>query len=263
VAEGKTAGKTRTKPRGVANVRGGKGTATRTVGLLGAILSYAVRHNIRADNPARGVVRFADGKSKRRLSANEYARLGEALRAAEGAGRWQPAIAMIRFLALTGWRSGEALRLLRTELDQDRRTATLPDTKTGYSMRPLSQRACQILRTLPTSGELIFPAARGRGPMSGFRNHWDRALANHGLPNDITPKVLRHSFASLADDLGYSEPTIATLIGHQGRTMTSRYVHSADAALLAAADDVAEQTAVFMGEPAQGAGIIAARRDGG
>jgi integrase len=248
VAEGKTAGRTRTKPRGVANVRGGKGTATRTVGLLGAILSYAVRHGIRPDNPAQGVMRFADGKRKRRLSADEYARLGDALRAAESAGRWPPAIVMIRFLALTGWRSGEALALRRSELDLERRTATLSDTKTGYSMRPLSQRVCEILRTLPTAGELVFPATRGSGPMSGFRKFWNRILANRGMPPDVTPHVLRHSFASFAGDLGYSEPTIAALIGHQGRTVTSRYVHSADAVLLEAADDVAEHTALFMGE---------------
>ena len=60
---------------------------------------------------------------------------------------------------------------------------------------------------------------------------------------------LRHSFASLAGDLGYSEPTIAALIGHVGRTMTSRYVHAADAVLLAAADAVADRTAELMGEP--------------
>jgi integrase len=59
--------------------------------------------------------------------------------------------------------------------------------------------------------------------------------------------VLRHSFASLANDLGHSEPTIAALIGHKGRSVTSRYVHSADAVLLAAADVVANRTLELMG----------------
>jgi hypothetical protein len=73
VAEGRTASRTKTgKKRGLANVRGGKGTASRTVGLLGAIFTYAVRHRMRLDNPVRGVVRFADGRRKRRLTDDEY-----------------------------------------------------------------------------------------------------------------------------------------------------------------------------------------------
>jgi hypothetical protein len=54
VAAGKTAGKTKTKAHGLARVRGGKGTASRTLGLLGAIFAYAVRHRIRQDNPVHG-----------------------------------------------------------------------------------------------------------------------------------------------------------------------------------------------------------------
>ena len=62
VAAGKTARKSKTKPRGLSIVRGGRGAATRTVGLLGAIFTYAIRKKLRADNPVRGVIRFADGR---------------------------------------------------------------------------------------------------------------------------------------------------------------------------------------------------------
>ena len=88
--------------------------------------------------------------------------------------------------------------------------------------------------------------------MSGFRKIWDRVAKLGSLPNDVTPHVLRQSFASLASDLGYSEPTIAAMVGHKGRTITSRYVHSADAVLLAAVDSVADKTAGLMGEVKSG-----------
>src|SRR5262249_24275447 len=60
------------KKRGCAIVRGGRGTATRTVGLLGGILTYAVSAGIRADNPARGVQRFAYNRRKVVLSREQY-----------------------------------------------------------------------------------------------------------------------------------------------------------------------------------------------
>ena len=96
---------------------------------------------MRADNPTHGVQRFADRKRARRLSDDEYAALGQGLRQAEAAGLWPPAIGAARFLALTGWRSGEALALRWPEIDLARRTAWLAETKTGFSLRPLSHAA--------------------------------------------------------------------------------------------------------------------------
>ena len=263
VAEGATRARKATGNKGgLSNVRGGKGASSRSVGLLGAIFTYAVRKRMRLTNPVQGVVRHADGRKERRLSDAEYAALGAGLAAAAlprprktprkaGAadgGLWPSALAAARFLALTGWRSGEALTLRWEHVDLKRRTARLPDTKTGASARPLSHAACDVLRALTRAGPepLVFPANRGKGAMSGFPAMFARIAKAGGLPPDVTPHVLRHSFASLAGDLGYSETTIAALVGHKGQSITSRYVHAADAVLLAAADVVANRTLHLM-----------------
>ena len=85
----------------------------------------------------------------------------------------------------------------------------------------------------------------GETPIVGYRKMWLRIAKLGDLPADITPHVLRHSF-SLAADLGCNEPTIASLLGHKTHSITSRYVHSADAVLLAAADAVANATMKLM-----------------
>lgn len=262
IAAGKTAAKVKTRKRGLARVTGGKGAANRVVGLLGAIFSYAVRQRMRADNPVRGVMLFADGGRDRRLSDDEYNVLGNALRKAEGERIWPAALAMTRFLALTGWRTGEALQLCWSDIDLARRTALLPDTKSGKSARPLSRIACDLLRSLNRSGALVFPATRGLGDvmLSGYKKMFRKIATLGKLPTDVTPHTLRHSFTSLANDLGYTDLTIAALVGHKGRTITSRYVHSADAILLAAADAVAGRTAELMGDRRRKAAQILALR---
>jgi integrase len=257
VAEGATAATVHVRPRGVARVRGGRATASRTIVLLQAVYAWAERKGIVAANPVRGIRRFADGRRERRLKHEEYAALGAGLRGGEAAGVWPFAVAAVRFLALTGWRRNEAALLRWRDLDLTRRTAWL-NSKTGRSMRPLSNSACDVLRSLPGVGRddgLVFSSTRGASPMN-LSVHWARIAKLAGLPAGVTPHVLRHSFASLASDLGYSEATVAALIGHRGHSMTSRYTHAADAVLLKAADDVAERTAESMGDARSGGVVV-------
>src|SRR5262245_15935492 len=229
----------------------GKPTASRAVGLLGAIFQYAVKRKVRPDNPVRGVERFAGQQRKRRPTDEEYAALGAAIRAANG---WPAVLAASKFLALSGWRSGEALTLRRADVDFGRRTAILDDTKSGRSVRPLSYRAIEVLKGVRTTGDLFFVTPTGRKIDSGYFTNLFRTLV--GGPDDITPHVLRHSFASLANDLGFTDATVAAMLGHVGQTMTSRYQHSADAVLLKAADTVADATAALMGDEAPQGAVV-------
>ena len=80
---------------------------------------------------------------------------------------------------------------------------------------------------------MVFASQFSETPIVGYRKMWLRIAKLGDLPADITPHVPRHSFASLPTDPGYSEPTIASLLGRKTHSITSRYKHSADAVLLA------------------------------
>ena len=166
IAAGKTARQSETKQRKVTHVRGGKGAATRTIGILGAIFTYAVRHQMCANNPVRRVVRFADGRRERRLTGEEYKLLGTALCLAPHDAAWAIAVDATRFLAVTGWRREEALSLRWSDIVFPRRTAFLAETKTGVSLRPLSHAACDILSKLEHSTEFVFPSVDGESGLS-------------------------------------------------------------------------------------------------
>lgn len=83
VATGKTAAVEKTKQRGKAVVEGGLGTSARTVGLLGSIMTFALGEGIIEQNPVAGVKKPADNKRDRRLTPDEYRRLGIALEQAK------------------------------------------------------------------------------------------------------------------------------------------------------------------------------------
>jgi hypothetical protein len=98
------AGKTRVsvktkKLRGRAVVRGGAGTASRTVGLLGGILTYAVEAGIIETNPAHGIRKPKDKVRKRRLSEAEYRTLGRMLRDAAAQEKYATIVDIVRQLA--------------------------------------------------------------------------------------------------------------------------------------------------------------------
>src|SRR3546814_2028157 len=86
------------------------------------------------------------------------------------------------------------------------------------------------------SGTYVFSGPRGEDTaFGGFPNHWGEIFLGSPLEG-VTPHVLRHSFASIGNDLGFTEVTIAALMGHAKGTVTSKYIHVLDAALIMAAD---------------------------
>lgn len=238
------AGKTRVsvktkKLRGKAIVRGGAGTATRTVGLLGGILTYAVDAGIIDRNPAHGIKKPKDNVRKRRLSEAEYHTLGNMLREAAENEKYAMTVEIVRQIALTGCRRSEMISLMWSEADTEASCLRLEDSKEGESIRPIGLPVVEYLeqRRENAKSTYVFPGQGEDNAFGSFPNHWEQLFKDSPLA-DVTPHVLRHSFASIANDLGFTEVTIAALVGHAKGSVTSKYIHTLDTALIMAADTI-------------------------
>ncbi|KRB83133.1 integrase [Sphingomonas sp. Root710] len=239
VSSGKTA--KAWKGRG-GKTTGGAGVAGRAVGMLHTIFEQAARWGIVERNPARGVRKISvDNKRERRLSLEEIGRLGVALRAATE----EPPVALdaIRFMLLTGFRRMEALGLHRSWAQLDHSSVDFPMTKSGKQVRAIGSAAVRVLaaQVARRGNPFMFPSEISDGHFVGVVRVLDRLCAIARIEG-VTPHVLRHTFASVAGDMGFSELTIAGLLGHAGRGVTQRYIHL-DRALVLAADQVSEEIA--------------------
>jgi integrase len=247
VIAGKTATDVKTKLRGRAIVTGGKGTAARTVGLLGGIISFAVEEGLRGDNPVKGLVRPSGERRYVRLDAAGYHELGSLITQAERDSEAWQVTTIMRLLALTGCRRGEIESLRRSEIDLAGQVLRLGDTKTGRSIRPIGSAVVTILRSALAKAktDYVFPSIKAKNrPFVGLPKVWSRIVGKR--LDGLTPHGLRHAFASTAEDLGFTMPTIKALLGHSMGGVTAEYIHKADSVLVGAADQIANHIASAM-----------------
>jgi integrase len=251
IAAGKSARGKKAQGRGGRST-GGAGVAARAISTFRALLGHALRLGLIDKNPASGVRQMASRKVKRRLSADEVRHLGKVMRRGMADGEHPTGLGAIRLLLLTGFRRMEALGLQRAWPDRQGHAIHFPDTKSGEQLRVIGIAAMDCIESQPVQGHspYVFPADVGDGHFIGVVRVLDRVCAKAKL-SGVTPHVLRHTFASIAGDLGFSELTIAGLLGHSSRGVTQRYVHL-DAALAVAADQVSAEIARYLDGESKG-----------
>jgi integrase len=168
VAVGKSKADIRTKSRGRAIVEGGRGTAARSLAVLGAILQFGIGRGLIPTNPARGVRLLKGERKERFLSEVEVARLADALATMETEAAISPiAAAAVRLLLLTGCRKSEILTLRWDWVDPERKCLRLPDSKTGAKIVPLATAVLELLDEISRRNDSIFvlPAGKGGWPL--------------------------------------------------------------------------------------------------
>ena len=163
---------------------------------------------------------------QRTLSKDEVNHLAQAcLTRAHG----EAVASLVRFLAETGLRLGEALALEWKDLDLDgpRPGVRVRFSKNGESRwTPLAPDAVQAARTRLTP--------QSRGPWYGlspstvahvFRFARNAVSSTRG-DREVVVHCLRHSCASRLVEAGVPLPTVQAFLGHRDFRSTLRYVHT-------------------------------------
>jgi integrase len=195
------------------------GTVIRELGLISNVLEIARKEwGIGPlSNPVKLVRRPPLRNARdRRLRGGELQRLEMALREARN-----PFLApAVHLLIETALRRGELLKLEWRHIDTEKRTAHVPDTKTGYSRTiPLNDRATEILDELERIGPHVFPVTA-----MALKLAWNRARQRAGMP-DLRLHDLRHEAISRFAEMGLTTMELAVISGHRDPRMLFRYSH--------------------------------------
>lgn len=221
--------KLKTRPRGVQEIKGGEGTAVRTVATLRSALSWAVDQGLIEHNPAARVKLPQPRRKITPLSGDQLKALGAVLRLLEG--EYPEAVQIIRLLALTGARKSEIEKLRWNEIAPDWGSLRLTEAKTETRVIHVCDEAAQILqaRKRRQGCEHVFPATRGDGHYQHMPKVWEKALKLAGLPPTLRRHDLRHTFATLGASEGVPSLFVQTLLGHGSLSTTEIYFHAANA----------------------------------
>ena len=240
IISGKTAVDQKTKSRGRARVTGGKGTASRTVGLLGGIFSFAIQKGLRVDNPVRLVKKPKDRKRERFLSDVELKRLFRFLNEPLDVTLNPNIVPAIKLLLLTGCRKSEILELKWSYIDFENSYLMLPDSKTGEKKVPLNYYSIQTLKELPQvkGNQYVFASSNG-GHYKGLQKSWEKVRARLNM-EDVRIHDLRHSFATILASQGASLLLIGKMLGHSDPKTTQIYAHLVDKEAIKASASVGD-----------------------
>jgi integrase len=226
-------------------IESGPYQANRVLALLSKMFNLAVRWEIRADNPCRGVERNLEERRYRYLTGDELRRLTEALAKHPS----QSVANVIRLLLLTGARLGEVIGAEWCQVDLAAGVWTKPSasTKTKREHRiPLSGPARQLLVEMRAAADgageaspYLFPARAGNsGHLTGLDRAWATLCKAAGL-RGVRLHDLRHTYASILASAGLSLPIIGGLLGHTQPNTTARYSHLFDDPLRTATERAA------------------------
>ena len=157
--------------------------------------------------------------------------------------------ALLELLYATGMRVSELVGLRVGDVDLDRGLLTCLGKGAKERMVPVGDAAARWTRDYLASGRpvllkrrqsaYLFLNARDGGVLTrvGFWTIVKKYGRQAGLPRELSPHTLRHSFATHLLERGADLRVIQTLLGHADLSTTQIYTHILDARLRAIHDE--------------------------
>ena len=198
-----------------------------------------------SSNPCRFVDKSKEEPRDRTLAESEIAALAGALEAESASS--PAAVAAIRMATMTGLRIGEVLAMTWPEMDFERGQVTLPTTKTGRRVHPLSSAALEALAVIPriNDNEYVFTTGRAGITYKTAHGAFRRAAARAGL-EDVRLHDLRRTLMTAAASDGLSSHVVRDLLGHRTASMADRYVRHAGSAVREATERMGTRMKAIM-----------------
>ena len=214
-------------------VIGGKAEAGNLYRLLHHMFRKALGWGLRPKEPGNPLENVTEPKVPRRerlLTGGEIGALLRALdaAAAERAGPPQ-VIAVIRVVILTGARISEFFALRWQHIRRDEMELHLPDTKTGFSRRPISAAALAVLDGVERMPgvDFVFRAIKEPSEPLSYNTVEKafRRIAEAAGVDRCTLHTIRHWFSTMTANSVSNQRVGMALTGHKSHTAYMNYVH--------------------------------------
>lgn len=215
--------------------------ANRFLSLMSKMMNLAEKWDYRPlnSNPCRHVDRYKEEGREVYLTMDQIERIGLAIKELEKT-ESKFVLSAIKVLLFTGRRTGEILTLKWDYIDFNNSKMNLPDTKTGKKSFRFSPTVHQILTSLPDKDGYVFKSIVGNKRVTTVRHIWRKICKLADIDN-VRVHDLRHTYASLAVQSGYSLPIISKMLGHADLKTTQRYAHLHDDPVNQAVDRIDQQ----------------------
>lgn len=224
---------------------GGPGIARLVYANTKTIFNWAMDKGFIETNPATRIALPRRPAIGRRITVQEVKSILAALDQLRATRKISINVAAaIKILIFTGARNHEIRGLRWSEVRYDQRALVLPPARsktgnrTGERRIALPQVAADLLKTLPREGPFVFAGRNAQDCISALYPYWRQVLDTAGV-SYIRIHDLRHTFASVASDIGQPVPTISAALGHSSIVTTQIYLHQKKDAVIDLSEKVA------------------------